>query len=383
MTKKPKEVVEGEAVEKKVVADVSVVDRLMKKYGDKAVRSGKEFLTDKKKVISVSPAIDIILGGGIPEGSFVIFTGDPKTGKTVTSLHFSGNCQRAGKKIFYLDIEGRLKQRDLEGIKGLDADAVNVIKSYKGDDGKGKIFKANDWLDMACDLAVNENDAVIILDSVSQLMTEDEATCDIDKQLRAPVSQMLSKFCKRVSNAIPINNNIIICIVHLIANVSGFGAAKGRSGGRKIQYEVDVDLEVKKTEPWKVGGSDSSKDKDDDDGAQRIGQKVHWITRSTALASAPGQKIVSWLRYGMGIDEGIELIELGKSLGLITLKGAWYRLSCMENHLDVLGIEEKDWEEVGIKMCHAQGQDKFLTLLSENPKYMECLREDVKGMLTQ
>lgn len=354
---------------------------LIKKYGDKAFNTGSQIIEAKGKLISVSPAIDLILGGGIPDGAFVIFTGDPKSGKTVTSLHFAGNAQKLGMKIFYLDIENRLKSRDLEGIKSIERPKdVIVVKSYREDEEKIKVFKANEWLDMAIALCEQERNSVIILDSVSQLMSAGEYDASVDQKFRAPISVLLSQFCKRVKDPITLNNNVIICIVHLIANTSGFGAAKGRSGGRKIQYAVDVDLEIKKTERWTVGGSAESGDKDDDsdDGKEQIGQKVMWITRSTAIL-APGKKVTSYLRYGVGIDELTELVEIGKSLGLVRKKGAWYCLIGMANHLDKLGIE--DWEKGGEQLCQAQGQEKFTLLLQEKPILQECLRNDVREML--
>jgi len=46
--------------------------------------------------------LDIALGGGIREGSCVVITGDPKTGKTTTALYFAAKAQKLGKKVYYL-----------------------------------------------------------------------------------------------------------------------------------------------------------------------------------------------------------------------------------------------------------------------------------------
>ena len=57
--------------------------QITKQYGN-IISTGLAVLEEKKnyKVISVSPAIDIALGGGIREGSWLTLTGDPKSGKT-------------------------------------------------------------------------------------------------------------------------------------------------------------------------------------------------------------------------------------------------------------------------------------------------------------
>ena len=56
--------------------------KLIKDYGE-IIRNGTEVLAQKRnyKTISVSPAIDIALGGGIREGSWLTLTGDPKSWK--------------------------------------------------------------------------------------------------------------------------------------------------------------------------------------------------------------------------------------------------------------------------------------------------------------
>ena len=57
-------------------------EAFMTKYG-KIVENGEKVLQDllELKVISLSPALDLALGGGLREGSLVVMTGDPKSGK--------------------------------------------------------------------------------------------------------------------------------------------------------------------------------------------------------------------------------------------------------------------------------------------------------------
>ena len=60
---------------------------LIKEYGD--VIHDASYITDNKlDIISVSPKLDIALGGGVPEGSMFVMTGPEKIGKTVTALTF-------------------------------------------------------------------------------------------------------------------------------------------------------------------------------------------------------------------------------------------------------------------------------------------------------
>ena len=104
--------------------------KIIKDYGE-IIRSGTEVLEEKKnyKIISVSPAIDIALGGSIREVSWLTLTGDPKSGKTTTAMQIAANCQKEGRPIIYLDAEGRLKDMNFE-VADLDPAKMNPIRDY-------------------------------------------------------------------------------------------------------------------------------------------------------------------------------------------------------------------------------------------------------------
>ena len=56
---------------------------LTKNFGQDIIMSANSIIDRESVVIPVSPSLDIILGGGIPEGSFVVLTGQPKCGKSL------------------------------------------------------------------------------------------------------------------------------------------------------------------------------------------------------------------------------------------------------------------------------------------------------------
>lgn len=62
--------------------DSKLISTLEKTYGDIS-RSGRDVrdATKGRHIIPISPAHDMALGGGIPEGSWVLISGDEKTGK--------------------------------------------------------------------------------------------------------------------------------------------------------------------------------------------------------------------------------------------------------------------------------------------------------------
>lgn len=254
------------------------------------------------------------------------------THNTTTSLDFAATAQKEEyqgdlkkpRHVYYLNIEGRLKKRDLEGIKHLNLDRFDVIGSQQG-----KILHAEEYLQIAERLINEEPGCVLIIDSYSALCTEAEITSDMDKMQRADGAKLLAKFCRKVANVIPVNKNIVIGITHLMGN-PGYGNVEWKEkSGQAIAYQTDIKLRAKFHKAWTLSA----------DGAQ-IGQEVEWQTMCSALGP-PGGTITSYLRYGQGIDKQTELATLAADMGLINKGGAWYTLDFItDEKVKLQGVEK-------------------------------------------
>lgn len=303
-----------------------------KKFGDEIILSGNALMDKKIMVIPFSPALDIALNGGIPEGSFVVLTGQPKCGKTTSSLDFAANAQKLeyahqsfkeGRQVYYLNIEGRLKKRDLQGIPGIDLERFHIIGSQQG-----KILHAEEYLQIGERIINEVPGCLLIIDSYSALCTEAEITSDMDKMQRADGAKLLAKFCRKVSNVIPVNRNIVIGITHLMGNPTGYGAEFKEKSGQAIAYQTDIKLRAKTFKPWVIGADNT-----------QIGQEIEWQVICSALG-APGAVTTSYIRYGHGIDKCTELVNLASDLGVIQKGGAWYTISCLEEAPKFQGTEK-------------------------------------------
>jgi recombination protein RecA len=310
---------------------MSVKEDVKKNFGTDIILSGNSIVDKESVVIPVSPSLDLVLNGGIPEGSFVIFTGQPKCGKTTTSLDFAATSQRPEyqgdlkkpRRVYYLNIEGRLKKRDLEGIPHLDLERFDVIGSQQG-----KILHAEEYLQIAERIINEEPGSVIIIDSYSALCTEAEITSSMDKMQRADGAKLLAKFCRKVANVIPVNKNIVIGITHLMGN-PGYGTVEWKEkSGQAIAYQTDIKLKAKFFKKWNLS-----------DDSPQIGQEVEWEVLCSALGP-PGGTIKSYLRYGQGIDKQTELLSLSVDMGLIAKGGAWYTISTVEDKPKFQGMEK-------------------------------------------
>lgn len=331
---------------------MSFKEDVLKNFGDDIILTGNAVVDRKVITIPVSPSLDIVLNGGIPEGSFVVLTGQPKCGKTTSSLDFCATAQRPeyaygsfkdGREVYYLNIEGRLKKRDLEGIAGLDLNRFHVIGSQQG-----KILHGEEYLQIA-ERIINEiPGSIIIIDSYSALCTEAEITSDMDKMQRADGAKLLAKFCRKVANVIPVNKNIVIGITHLMGNPTGYGAEFKEKSGQAIAYQTDIKLRAKSFKPWLLS-ADST----------QIGQEIEWQVVCSALGP-PGASITSYIRYGQGIDKQMELVQLASDIGLIHKGGAWYTLTSLEDKPKF------------------QGTEKIRQYLVDNPEVYQTLLSSVK-----
>jgi hypothetical protein len=188
---------------------------------------------------------------------------------------------------------------------------------------------------------------------------------ELNKKDRAPGATLMAKFCRRLSNVIPVNDVILIGILHFYANTSGYGKARLVSGGTKIKYALDIGLECTKSEIFREGGVEDGRP---------MGQTVDWITTSTAFAP-PGQKAQSIITYNTGIDELYEIVDMSIELGFVFKNHGWYTLSYMEDHLP----EGEDWDDG--KNYKVNGKEKLINRIRDNEHERELLLSDFHAMM--
>lgn len=311
-----------------------------KNFGNEIIQSASALMDRESIIMPLSPALDMVLGGGVPEGSFVVLTGQPKCGKTTTSLDFAATAQKPEyqgnlkkpRHVYYLNIEGRLKKRDLQGIDGLDLDRFDIIGSQEG-----KILHGEEYLQIAERIINEEPGSVLIIDSYSAICTAAEITSDMDKMQRADGAKLLAKFCRKVANVIPVNKNVVIGITHLMGNPTGYGAEFKEKSGQAIAYQTDIKMRAKTFKPWNL--TDNT----------QIGQTVEWQVLCSALGP-PGGVTTSYIRYGSGIDKVTEIMMLAIDIGIIAKGGAWYSF-------DLDGEKQK-----------FQGTEKLRQFFVDNPE---------------
>jgi RecA/RadA recombinase len=333
---------------------------LLEKYSD-IITDASYVKSTRKTIIPTTPKIDLILDGGIPEGSFVTLTGGPGLGKSSLALKIASEAQKIesdwGQRIvFYSDVEGRIKERDLykTSYLDLDPDKFKLIQSKPG-----KILNGEDFLNINTEFINGFPGCVFIIDSFSALCSDERYKHEGNTRIRDNVPLLLSHFCKTIAQVIPINKCIVIGITHQIAN-QGTGLRKWvEASGEKIKYQADVKLKGQYFTSW-LSGEDV------------VGQQIFWECEKSALGG-PGRKMDSWLRYGYGFDEIKEIMDL--AAGCNILKGAstsWPKLILPP---EFEHLKNKSDDDEPILMAH--GNEKMRQLLLDNPELFKAVKKQV------
>ncbi len=314
---------------------------LVEKYGE-VFSSAKSLVDNPKMVISVSPQLDLALGGGVQEGSLFVLTGAPKVGKSISALSFASNCQKdefGGREVFYCNTEGRLKKRDIEGIQGLKFDKFHIIGS-----SQGNVLTASKYLSIVEELIHTKPGSVIIIDSFSAMVSDAEFNGTMDDVQRADLPKIIAKFTRKISPILNVNNNILVGITHVMANPSGYGQQYVEKSGLAVGYLVDAKL---KALTFK---------KILDKNGSPIQQEIEWKVETAGLEKQT-LKVTSVITFGIGIDRLLEMCRLATDLNIIEKKGSWFSLN-------------------GSKV---QGEEKLVEHVRKNDLYNE-LEQEIKAM---
>lgn len=357
----------------KIEYDDPTVATLCKKYGN-IIESGTKVLESLEtfEIISVGPSLDIALGGGLREGQCVVMTGDPKTGKTTTALYAAAKAQAKGKKVYYLNTEGRLTKENFRGIKGLDIDAIQIVQAT--DDTP--IVSAETYLNIMERLIKEEPNLFLICDSTSNMVPQDEIDGEIRTGVRNALPRLLSMFFKRISGDVSRMKAIAVFITHNIANTGGsrFAPTKMADCGNMLQFQAGTNMVITHRGKWEVPKESGN----------HVGQVANWVVKTSAAGGKPMSTAASWIRYGVGIDEAQEIAQIANEFALVTAKGAWYTCQYLLDNQDhpivKKWIQDNEVDDVE-KAFKFQGMEKLTTFFSDNDDLLEFMYDGIREVL--
>ena len=214
---------------------------IIKKYGESAMLK----MSNQEKALKVPfvstglLTLDLVCGGGFPQGKITEIYGKEGSGKTSICLQIAAYLQRKKKfRIVYIDAEYALNIQYCESI-GIDPKLFYLSHH----DSAEQIFN------FIVDIAETQLAQVIILDSIASLVTKNDLKCDFSVPPVASLARVLSSSLKRIFPCIEKSNIILILINQLRSNVNSFGfSGEITSGGYAVRHASFLILELKKRE---------------------------------------------------------------------------------------------------------------------------------------
>lgn len=122
------------------------------------------------------------------------------------------------------------------------------------------------------------------------------------------------------------------------------------------------------------------------DTGQHVGQIANWSIKTSNAGGRPNSTAEGWIRYGIGVDEIQEIIQIACEFRLIKAAGAWYTISCAVENLDngsiknyIQSVNANTPEEIE-KSLKFQGINAVADFLNEHTNIADFIYEKIKEL---
>jgi len=317
---------------------------IQKQFGEEAIMTFDDASIKKVDVISTgSLNLDVALGvGGLPEGRVNTIYGEASSGKSTIALQLVANAQKKGYLCAYLDSEHAV---DLGYAKALGVDIKHLL--FAQPESGTQCFS------LAEALLKQGKVKVIVFDSVSTMLSDSEINGEMGDNFIGRQAKMMSDGLKRITPLAARSGCMCFFISQTRKNIGVmYGDTDVMSGGEALKFYSTVIMKIwKKQSPTteKVNGED-------------IATSVETTVKVIKNKVAPPFRMARFIiRYGKGVSQEEEVLDLALKFGLLEKAGAWIKYK---------------GENI------AQGKEKAMLWLREDPERMEHFKETVIQYVT-
>lgn len=254
------------------------------------------------KITSIStglPQLDRVTGiGGIPQGRITEISGKWSAGKSTLALQTVVEAQKKGIECYWLDTEFSWDNEYADSL-GVDTDLLFLIQAPTAEEG----------LDTLLDVAKEEKDTLMIIDSVGGLHPKDEAEKTSGERTIGAQAGLIARFCRKIVPHLAIRNHALIVLNHEYLEIGALRPTIKTSGGEKLSYHKSLWIRLNRTGMnVKVG-------------ERIVGYKATAEIRKNKVASTERQSCELEMEYGSGFLASANLFEELLEKGMITRTG--------------------------------------------------------------
>jgi len=301
---------------------------------------------DLKSISTGSVKLDWALGIPLVEGSANEIYGENSTGKTTFALEISANAIRMGKPVFYFDLERKLRESQLNMIRGLGDKARQLFTRIRPDTGEEAV-------DMIYKCVTEVPGCLVVFDSISAMIPEVEDAEDATKQTMGLVARLCWKMVRKVLGPAERNLCTLLFISHITTNLNPYASGDTVKGGKAVGDMSSQRIRLKRL------GSHLIKDAK----GNIIGQMTQCRVIKNNMAR-PFREVAVPIIYGKGIDKALDLLQLARDLCIIDYTNGWYTL-----------IDEENPEG------KRKRESEMLDLIKTNKQYRESIIAQTKELL--
>lgn len=322
------------------IALEAAIKQITKAFGEGSVMRFGQKAKPTKTVSTGSLALDIAIGGGLPEGRIIEIYGPESSGKTTIALHVISEIQKLDGICAFIDTEHAFDPKYAMQIgvqiPKKETDTQNFLLSQPDN--------AEQALEIIDTLVRSEAVNLIVLDSVAALVPKAELEGNMGEAHMGLQARLMSQALRKLTGAISRNGCIAIFINQIRQKIGiVFGNPETTTGGNALKFYSSVRLDIRKINTMKKGD-------------EAYGNTVR--VKVVKNKVAPPFKVVDLeIIYGQGISKLSEIIALGVQFNLIQKSGSWYSIND---------------SKIG------QGQEAVKEFLRKNPQTVEELEQKIK-----
>ena len=282
-----------------------------------------------------SLSLDLALGlGGVPKGRIVEIYGPESSGKTTVALHMIAEVQKRGGIAGFIDAEHALDPVYAKNI-GVDIDELYISQPDSGDQA----------LEITETMVRSGAMDIIVVDSVAALVPKQEIEGDMGDSHVGLQARLMSQALRKLTPVISKSNCVVIFINQLREKVGVmFGNPETTTGGRALKFYSSVRMDVRRIETLKQSG-------------EMVGNRTRVKIVKNKIAP-PFKEAEFDIMFGKGISKEGDILDLAVKCDLVSKSGAWFAYN---------------GDKIG------QGRENAKTYLSEHPKIMEELEQNIRA----
>ena len=340
MAKKEKDEKPLDAKEAKLKALQAALGKIEKDFGKGSIMKLGDDKVEKVEVIPTgSIGLDIALGvGGYPRGRIIEIYGPESSGKTTLAIHAIAEAQKAGGIAAIIDAEHAFDRFYAEAL-GVD---VNNLFISQPDNGEQALEIADQLISSA---AVD----LVVIDSVAALTPKAEIEGTMGDNKVGLQARLMSQALRKLTSTISKTNTTCIFINQLREKIGiSFGNPETTTGGNALKFYASVRIDIRKAAAIK-------------DGDTQLGNLTRVKVVKNKVAP-PFRKCEFDIMYGQGISKLGEILDFAIEYDIIQKSGSWLSYD-------------------GAKI--AQGRDKGIAILKDNPELAEEIEAKVRQVLAE